>query len=497
MDYIAIIIFTTVAAVAAIVAYGLTSTYYKANLKLALERELKLTDQHRNLADQLADVQDKLTDTRQQKLVAEALIEADKNSRQKETTELNERLSQQQLSLNKQQMEISDQIAQVATLKTQLEEQRVVSANKLEDFHHAKKQLNADFEVLANRIFDEKTEKFDKSNKASLDGVINPLREQLVDFKKKVEDVYDKDSKERISLLAELGQLKNLNQKMTDEALNLTKALKGDNKAQGNWGEVILERVLEESGLHKGREYDTQVSLKSEQGQRRSPDVVVRLPESKDIIIDSKVSLVHYERFCNTEDDIERQQALKDHVASVRSHINNLSFKDYENLEGINTLDFVFIFIPIESAFMAAFEHDQSMFKEAYEKNIIVVSPTTLLATLRTVQSIWRYERQNKNAEEIARQAGAMHDKFVAFVTDLDKISDHLARAGLAHESAMNKLQSGKGNLVNSTLRLEKLGAKTKKKIPVSVLQADDADTIESVESEGGDDVLAMPVAEE
>ena len=284
-----------------------------------------------------------------------------------------------------------------------------------------------------------------------------------------LEDVYDKDSKERLSLVMQINQLKQLNLQMSDDANNLAKALKGDNKIQGNWGEVILERVLEESGLHKGREYDTQVSLQSEDGRRRNPDIIIRLPENKDIIIDAKVSLVHYERFCNLEDEGARKIALKEHIASVRGHINGLSIKDYENLDGIRTLDFVFIFVPVEAAFMAAFEHDPSMFRDAYEKNIIVVGPTTLLATLRTIQSIWRYERQNKNAEVIARQAGAMHDKFVRFIIDLEDVGAHLEKAGKAQQDALRKLSTGPGNLVSSTQKLEKLGAKVKKQLPADI----------------------------
>jgi DNA recombination protein RmuC len=379
---------------------------------------------------------------------------------------------QRERQLSEQQQQLSNKSAHIAALQKELELQQVIVADKVKTLDQTRQQLSQDFELLANRIFDEKTERFSKSSKSTIDTALSPLREQLKDFKQKVEDVYDKDSKERVSLIAELGQLKQLNQQMSADALSLTNALKGDNKAQGNWGEVILERVLEESGLTKGREYETQVSLKSESG-RSQPDVIIRLPENKDLIIDSKVSLLHYERYCKSDDENEKSQALKEHVASVKNHIKGLSIKNYEALEGLRTLDFVFIFIPIESAFMAAFEHDQTMFREAYEKNIIVVGPTTLLATLRTIQSIWRYERQNKNAEEIARQAGAMHDKFVGFVTDLDKIADHLSKASQAHDSAMNKLKGGKGNLVGSTQRLEQLGAKVKKSIPDSVLDHD------------------------
>lgn len=419
---------------------------------------------------QMIDLQRQLTELSGHKLVLETQLE---NQQQQLVDYRSERQQQDQMLATSQQ-QCSTQATQLAVLEAKLEQQTALAADKIKILEETRQQLSRDFELLANRIFDEKTERFNTQSKATLDTALSPLRDQLKDFKQKVEDVYDKDSKERVTLTAKLDDLKQLNQQMSADALNLTNALKGDNKVQGNWGEVILERVLEESGLHKGREYDTQVSLKTEEG-RSQPDVIVHLPENKDLIIDSKVSLLHYERYCNDEDESARQQALKDHVASVRAHIKGLSIKNYENLEGVRTLDFVLIFIPIESAFMAAFEHDQAMFREAYEKNIIVVGPTTLLATLRTIQSIWRYERQNKNAEEIARQAGAMHDKFVGFVTDLEKISEHISKAGLAHDNAMNKLTSGKGNLVSSTQRLEKLGAKVKKALPESMIEKTDS----------------------
>lgn len=360
---------------------------------------------------------------------------------------------------------------ELAALKSQDAEKQRSHDKELAALKGAKDQLTKEFESLAHRIFDEKTERFSKSSQQNLDGVIKPLREQLSDFKKRVEEVYDKETRDRTSLAAELNQLKQLNLQMSEDAVNLTKALKGDNKAQGNWGEVILERVLEESGLRKDHEYKTQVSMTSAEGNRRAPDVVVHLPENKDIVIDSKVSLVDYERYCRAETDTEKQQALKAHAQSVRNHILQLSKKNYEDLEGLKTLDFVFIFIPIEAAFMTAFEFDQSLYRDAYEKNIIIVGPTTLLATLRTVQSIWRYERQNTNVEEIARQAGAMHDRFVGFIDDLNKISQYIDKASDAQIAAMKKLSTGRGNLVNSTLKLEKLGAKIKKKIPESMIE--------------------------
>lgn len=383
---------------------------------------------------------------------------------------------QQQLQDSlQQQRQLSERGEKIASLQMELDQERRIAEEKLRELQLAREQLSKDFELLANRIFEEKTERFSTNSKTVLEQTLGPLREQLKDFRQKVEDVYDKESKERISLAAQLSHLKELNQQMSNDAINLTKALKGDNKTQGNWGEVILERVLEESGLHKGREYETQVSFDS--GKSR-PDVVVHLPENKDIVIDAKVSLVAYERYCSAEDETSRELALREHVNSVKEHIRSLSNKSYENIPGLRTLDFVFIFIPIESAFMAAFENDQAMFREAYEKNIIVVGPTTLLATLRTVQSIWRYERQNKNAEEIARQAGAMHDKFVNFVGDLENIAQHLERATRAQADAMSKLSTGAGNLVNRTIKLEKLGAKVKKSMPSSVTGEDNIETL-------------------
>ncbi|EAW31216.1 hypothetical protein GP2143_03808 [marine gamma proteobacterium HTCC2143] len=415
------------------------------------------------------------------------LLEVRSENKAEHISRLNDLQKEREQQIVLLQASLMEQKEASAILRTELAQYQQSADDKVKTLEETRQQLNRDFELLANRIFEEKSERFNRNSQTSLDTALSPLREQLKDFKQKVEDVYDKDSKERVSLSAELGQLKQLNQQMSVDALNLTNALKGDNKTQGNWGEVILERVLEESGLHKGREYETQISLKSEQG-RGQPDVIVRLPEDKDLIIDSKVSLVHYERYCNSSEDDQRQQALKDHVASVKNHIRDLSQKNYEGLEGIRTLDFVLIFIPIEPAFMAAFEHDQSMFREAYEKNIIVVGPTTLLATLRTIQSIWRYERQNKNAEEIARQAGAMHDKFVGFVNDMGKIEEHLSKASQAHEDALNKLSKGKGNLVGSTQRLEKLGAKVKKSMPNSVV---DEQVFEEDVSEHGQKIIA------
>ncbi|CAA0088617.1 Uncharacterised protein [Zhongshania aliphaticivorans] len=343
----------------------------------------------------------------------------------------------------------------------------------------AKKQLTDQFEQLANRIFDEKSQRFQAHSRDALDIQLKPFREQLKEFRGRVDHIYDNENRERGELKEQLKNLQEMNRSISKEAQNLTRALKGDNKAQGNWGEVILERVLEESGLRKGHEYETQLSFTDETGRRRQPDVIVRLPDDKDIVIDAKVSLLAYERYCSSDDDEARQACLREHAQSVKAHINGLSVKGYEHIEGLRTLDFVFIFIPVEAAFMAAFEHDPELFRNAYEKNIIVVGPTTLLATLRTVQSIWRYERQNQNAEEIARQAGALHDQFALVVQSLEDIGKHLDRGRDAYEKTLNRMTLGKGNLVSRVSRLETLGAKVKKTLPTSLTDRADIDRVE------------------
>ena len=363
---------------------------------------------------------------------------------------------------------------EAAGLRSTLEQTRLAADEKLKLLGDAKQQLTQEFQLLAQKIFDEKSERFAKQNQSSIEVTLNPLREQLADFRKRVDTVYDQENKDRASLRAELGHLKQLNQRISEEALNLTRALKGDNKVQGNWGEVVLERVLEESGLRKGHEYETQLSVQSEEGRRRQPDVVVHLPDQKDIVIDAKVSLIAYERYCSAATETERDAALRAHIASVRAHIEGLSLKQYENLPGVNSLDFVLIFIPIEAAFLAAFENDANVFREAYEKNIIVVSPTTLLATLRTVQTIWRYERQNANAELIARQAGGLHDQFARVLEALQDLGKSLDKSRGAYEQAMDRFARGKGNLVKRVGDIAKLGAKTKRVLPPELVERSD-----------------------
>lgn len=364
-------------------------------------------------------------------------------------------------------------------LQAKLDASKQELKEKVSLLQEAKDQLKVEFQNVANQLLETKSEKFTAQNKTNLDQLLSPLREQLTDFKKRVEDVYDKESKERVSLLKEITTLKDINSRMSEDALKLTKALKGDNKIQGNWGEMVLERILETSGLRKGIEYDTQVNLKGEEGERRQPDVIIRLPENKDIVVDSKVSLVAWESFCSAEDESDKDVALTSLVQSVKDHIKQLSRKDYAHLEGIRSLDFVLMFVPVEGAFLKVLELDSAFFADAFDKNIMVVSPSTLLVTLRTIQNIWRYEYQNRNAQEIAKTAGGLHDQFVLFAEALEDVGNNIQKAQSAYDTAHKRLTSGRGNLVRRTQSLEKMGAKTKKKIPDRLVEEVEPDKIE------------------
>ncbi|MGZ8947684.1 MAG: DNA recombination protein RmuC [Methylococcaceae bacterium] len=367
-----------------------------------------------------------------------------------------------------------------AELQTRMQEQVKNSEEKLTLLRDAEIRLNNQFENLAGKIFDERNRQFTEHNKTSLDHIVKPLREQLGEFKQRIETVYDNENKDRISLREEIISLRRDTAQMNQEALNLTRALKGDKKTQGNWGEMILETVLEKSGLRKGIEYETQGAFRDENNKLFKPDVIVRLPEDKDIIIDSKVSLLAYERHCSTEDDAERITALKEHTEAVRTHIKSLSIKDYSGLKGLRSLDFVLLFMPIEAAFIAAFQADERLFTDAFEHKIIVVTPTTLLATLRTIENIWRYERQNENARAIADKAGIVYDKIRGFVEDLDKLGKQLSTVHTTYDGVMNKLTRGHGNLIRQASSFVDLGVKVKKTIPKNITEQAGVETDES-----------------
>ncbi len=364
-------------------------------------------------------------------------------------------------------LELSNQLTQVTTehknLEIKLEEQKEELEKLNERFAH-------EFKNLANEIFEEKSKKFTEQNKTNIHDLLNPLKEKIGEFQKKVEDSNKEGAERNASLVQQIKHLSDLNKQITKEAENLTKALKGDSKAQGNWGEVILERILEKSGLEKGREYETQVSETGEDGKRYQPDVVIKLPDNKHIIIDSKVSLTAYERFVNEEREDEQLAQLKLHITSIKAHVKGLSEKSYQNLYGLDGLDFVLLFIPIEPAFTLAVQNDPELFNDAYSKNIVIVSPTTLIATMRTIASIWKQEYQNKNAIEIARQGGALYDKFQSFTEDLISIGKHLNGTQKAYQESMKKLSEGSGNLVKRAESLKKLGAKASKQMDERLL---------------------------
>ena len=361
-------------------------------------------------------------------------------------------------------------LANNRVLEEKLSSQRTQYESQLAVLNDAKTILTKEFENLANRIFDDKQEKFSMQSKEALETSLNPLRRDIGDFKKQVESAYDKENSDRNKLVGQISELQKQTRQISSDALNLANALKGDNKVQGNWGEFILEKLLEDSGLSNGREYTTQKALKDLDGRRRNPDVIIHLPEGRDIVIDAKVSLVDYERYFHAEDDETKKQCLRQHLASLNAHIRGLSGKDYEQLEGVNSLDFVLIFIPVESAFMLALDHSPEIMKDAYDRGIILVSPSTLMVTLRTIKNLWRYADQNLNAQLIADKAGSLYDQFVLYVEALEDIGRHLDKSREVWDVAHKRLVTGRGNLVKRTQELKTLGAKTKKILPDNFL---------------------------
>lgn len=356
-----------------------------------------------------------------------------------------------------------------AKLMTLLTNERKNAAEKLQLLEETREELRLQFSSLAQQIFDEKSARFSDLNRDKLDAILQPFNKQLTSLKQEINEVYRNDSRERISLKSEIIQLRDLNQQVNKEAINLTNALKSDTKVQGNWGELVLERVLERSGLRRGIEYETQGGFRDHNNRLLKPDVIIHLPEDKDIIIDSKVSLVNWERYVNCDEESERVLHLAGMLRAIREHITTLSKKNYPELTGIHSLDFVLMFMPIEAAFSTAFEQDETLFSEALSKNIIIVTPTTLLATLRTIENIWHFEHQSKNSLEIARRAGIMYDKFRGFMEEMEKIGKQLATCHSTYDGALLKLTRGRGNLVAQAEQLKELGVQVKKEIPKSI----------------------------
>lgn len=381
---------------------------------------------------------------------------------------------QRQDKVEELSQKINEQSIQEAKLTTLLKIERKHTEDKLRLLEQARNELKLQFENLAGRIFEEKSSKFTELNSERLDSILQPFNKELLSLRKEINTIYQSDSRERLSLKNEIDNLRDLNQQINQEAINLTNALKSDTKTQGNWGELVLEQVLQRSGLRLGFEYDTQQGFRTHDNHLQKPDVIIHLPENRDIIIDSKVSLVHWERYMNCESEDEKVTHLKQQIKAVHDHINTLSSKDYPGLSQIHCLDFVLMFMPIEAAFATVCQSDHDLLETALKKNIIVVTPTTLLATLRTVENIWKFEQQSKSSIEIARRAGLMYDKFRGFVEEIEKIGKQLNNCRNSYDNALLKLTQGRGNLVSQAEQLRELGVQVKKELPKAITDISD-----------------------
>ena len=423
------------------------------------------------------------------KLLSNTQSQAEKSGLEERVTGLIAQIDQLKNQFQVEKIQFEKNLAQLVSEKEILQREKeslaIHLAKKENDFDNLlernkeqKQEVNElqekftkEFENLANKILEEKTTKFTEQNKENMKIILNPLQEKIQLFEKKVEDTHKESIDYHAALRQQILGLREMNDKMSKETINLTKALKGDSKMQGNWGELVLERVLEKSGLEKGREYEVQQSFASPEGGRIMPDVIINLPDGKKMVVDSKVSLTAYERYINEEDENVKSIILKEHVTSVKRHVDQLSDKNYQDIYQMESPDFVLLFIPIEPAFALALNEDSNLYNKAFEKNIVIVTPSTLLATLRTIDSMWTNQKQQENAIEIARQAGALYDKFEGFVSDLIKIGKKMDEAKGEYGNAMNKLVEGKGNLVTSVEKLKKMGAKAKKALPENVLK--------------------------
>lgn len=422
------------------------------------------------------------------KLIFSARFQSEKTALEEKLIALNTQLEQlkeqfsndkikfeKQLEINNQEKEAirteKDSLA-IQLSKKEVDFENLWERNKeqKEEVEKLQEKFTKEFENLANKILDEKSNKFTEQNKENLKNILTPLQDKIQLFEKKVEDTHKESIDYHAALRQQILGLREMNLQMSKETLNLTKALKGDSKMQGNWGELVLERVLEKSGLEKGREYEVQQSFTTEEGNRVMPDVVINLPDGKKMIVDSKVSLTAYEKYSNEEEEESKIVYLKEHVNSIKRHVEQLGNKNYQDLYQIESPDFVLLFIPIEPAFAIALNEDISLYNKAFEKNIVIVTPATLLATLRTIDSMWTNQKQQENAFEIARQAGALYDKFEGFVADLIKIGKKIDETKVEYSGAMNKLVEGSGNLISRVEKLKKMGAKAKKALPESIL---------------------------
>ena len=446
-----------------------------------LEKDLAVEQQKNSSMGELKDNLLK-SGRRYQELQSEVREISADLAREKERTaslvEVNKKLDLREKTIDDLKEQLSNWKSTESRLRTRMEQERKQAEEKLVLLDEAKSELTNQFRVLAQEILEEKGKTFSEQSRAGLKGLLDPFRDQLSEFRQKVDSVYVHEAGQRTSLRKEIEILRDLNRQINQEAINLTRALKGDRKAQGTWGELILERVLEQSGLRKGVEYETQGGFRDTGGKLLKPDVIVHLPEEKDVVVDSKVSLVAYERYARAEEDTVRKKALSEHMSSVRAHIEGLSRKDYSALKGLRSLDLVLMFMPVEAAFVAAFREDMTLYSYAFEKKIIVVTPSTLLATLKTIENIWRYERQNRNAQAIFQKASAIYDKLRLFVESMEKLGKQLDTAQITYDEAMNRLVRGKGNVISQASRFSELGVPVKRPLPRTVTEIAETEDI-------------------
>jgi DNA recombination protein RmuC len=400
-----------------------------------------------------------------------ALFDLQLNQKKQENQLLITKITQLEQELNQYQQQNIAQNIKISELKTRLEETLNAAHERQTILEQSEQRLTTQFENLANRVFEQSGKKIEQQNKQSLEFLLSPLKQQLEGFKKQVQDSFGQEAKERHTLTHEIRNLQQLNELMTKEATNLTNALKGNNKTQGNWGEFILSQILDNSGLRLGYEYHTQVNLTNENNQRLQPDVIVHLPQGGDVVIDSKVTLVAYERYFNSDDEDIKTKAISDHLIAVRNHLKQLSQKDYHKLNGINSLDYVLMFIPVEPAFLSAIDQDPSLINDALKNNIMIVSPTTLLVALRTIHNLWRFEYQNRNAELIADRASKLYDKVRGFIEDMENLGNCLDKAQQTYQNSMNKLSKGRGNVIGQIEKFRELGIEVKKPITPDIAQ--------------------------
>ncbi|AXA33451.1 DNA recombination protein RmuC [Francisella adeliensis] len=411
--------------------------------------------------------QNELMQLRSKEVTFDTLLEQEKQKNIELKEDKAQRIEElkQELSLARSKVdnfieEIKNYKSENSKLETQLKEQNIAMQDKLELLQNSEAKLKTEFENLANKIFESNSQKLNQKNQESLSNVLNPVREQLKDFRSRVDTIYEKDTAGRVELKHELQTLKELNQKMSEEAHNLTTALKGDKKQQGNWGEMVLEKVLESSGLRKGEEYLREFTLKADENTKFRPDVIIKLPENRDIIIDAKTSLVAYDNFIGAETELEKTKYTNEHINALKNHIDGLSLKEYEKLEGVNSLDFIFIFVPIENALTLALSknipnYDKNLYEYAFQKKIILVSPTTLLLALKVIENTWKYEKQAKSITAIYSRAEELYKKFVGFVEDLEKVGKSINDATKSYDNAFSKLKSGNGNLIGQAEKLK------------------------------------------